>query len=55
VVTPAGLMKAQGFDPAPLDLLKAHFFNPDQPRVPAGVTGVRAANGLAARALIPQG
>jgi hypothetical protein len=36
VVTPAGLMKAQGFDPAPLDLLKAHFFNPDQPRVPAG-------------------
>jgi hypothetical protein len=32
-VTPAGLMKAQGFDPAPLALLK---FNPDQPRVPAG-------------------
>ncbi|MGH6839986.1 MAG: hypothetical protein ACREDT_14555, partial [Methylocella sp.] len=34
-VTPAGLMKAQGFDPAPLELLKAHY-NPDQPRVPAG-------------------
>jgi hypothetical protein len=32
-VTPAGVMKAQGFDPAPLDLLK---FTPDQPRVPAG-------------------
>jgi hypothetical protein len=32
-VTPETLMKAQGFDPAPLDLLK---FNPDQPRVPAG-------------------
>jgi len=28
-------MKAQGIDPAPLDLLKAHF-NPDQPRWPAG-------------------
>ena len=28
-------MRAQGFDPAPLDLLKAHF-NPDQPRWPAG-------------------
>ena len=34
-VTPQTLMKAQGFDPAPLDLLKAHF-NPDQPRWPAG-------------------
>jgi hypothetical protein len=34
-VTPETLMKAQGFDPAPLDLLKANF-NPDQPRVPAG-------------------
>ncbi len=34
-VSPSALMKAQGFDPAPLDLLKAHF-NPDQPRVPAG-------------------
>jgi hypothetical protein len=32
-VTPQALMKAQGFDPAPLALLK---FNPDQPRVPAG-------------------
>jgi hypothetical protein len=32
-VTPQTLMKAQGFDPAPLALLK---FNPDQPRVPAG-------------------
>jgi hypothetical protein len=32
-ITPAGVMKAQGFDPAPLDLLK---FTPDQPRVPAG-------------------
>jgi hypothetical protein len=32
-VTPAALMKAQGFDPAPLALLK---YNPDQPRVPAG-------------------
>jgi hypothetical protein len=28
-------MKAQGFDPAPLDLLKANF-NPAQPRSPAG-------------------
>jgi hypothetical protein len=28
-------MKAQGFDPAPLDLLKANF-NPAQPRWPAG-------------------
>jgi hypothetical protein len=28
-------MKAQGFDRAPLDLLKAHF-NPDQPRWQAG-------------------
>jgi hypothetical protein len=34
-VTPRTLMKAQGFDPAPLDLLKANF-NPDQPRIPAG-------------------
>ncbi len=33
--TPAALMTAQGFDPAPLALLKANF-NPDQPRVPAG-------------------
>jgi hypothetical protein len=32
-VAPATLMKAQGFDPAPLDILK---FNPAQPRVPAG-------------------
>jgi hypothetical protein len=32
-VTPAALMKAQGFDPAPLDLLR---FNPAQLRVPAG-------------------
>ena len=32
-VTPETLMKAQGFDPAPLALLK---FNLDQPRVPAG-------------------
>jgi len=32
-VPPATLMQAQGFDPAPLDLLK---FNPAQPRVPAG-------------------
>lgn len=32
-VAPATLMKAQGFDPAPLDLLK---FNPAQPRWPAG-------------------
>jgi hypothetical protein len=32
-VTQETLMKAQGFDPAPLALLK---FNPDQPRVPAG-------------------
>ena len=32
-ITPQTLMKAQGFDPAPLALLK---FNPDQPRVPAG-------------------
>jgi hypothetical protein len=32
-VTPRTLMKAQGFDPAPLAFLK---FNPDQPRVPAG-------------------
>ena len=32
-VTPRALMKAQGFDPAPLALLK---YNPDQPRVPAG-------------------
>jgi hypothetical protein len=32
-VTPDTLMKAQGFDPAPLALLK---YNPDQPRVPAG-------------------
>jgi hypothetical protein len=34
-VTPRTLMKAQGFDPAPLDLLKANF-NPAQPRWPAG-------------------
>jgi hypothetical protein len=34
-VTPRALMKAQGFDPAPLALLKAHF-NPGQPRWPAG-------------------
>jgi hypothetical protein len=34
-VTPETLMKAQNFDPGPLDLLKANF-NPDQPRVPAG-------------------
>ncbi|MGH6837159.1 MAG: hypothetical protein ACREC9_16875 [Methylocella sp.] len=33
--TPAALMQAQGFDPAPLDLLKANF-NPAQPRWPAG-------------------
>ena len=33
--TPAALMKAQGFDPAPLDLLKANF-NPAQPRWAAG-------------------
>ncbi len=32
-VTPADLMKAQGFDPAPLALLK---YSPEQPRVPAG-------------------
>jgi len=32
-VTPETLMKAQGFDPAPLGFLK---FNPSQPRVPAG-------------------
>lgn len=32
-VTPAFLMQAQGFDPAPLALLK---YNPDQPRVPPG-------------------
>ncbi len=31
--SPATLMKAQGFDPAPLDMLK---FNPAQPRWPAG-------------------
>jgi hypothetical protein len=31
-VTPETLLKAQGFDPAPLALLK---YNPDQPRVPA--------------------
>jgi hypothetical protein len=35
-VTPETLMKAQGFNAAPLALLKAHFFDPDQPRVPAG-------------------
>jgi len=34
-VTPRALMKAQGFDPAPLALLKANF-NPAQPRWPAG-------------------
>jgi hypothetical protein len=34
-VAPETLMKAQGFDPAPLGLSKAHF-NPDQPRIPAG-------------------
>jgi hypothetical protein len=32
-VSPETLMKAQGFDPAPLALLK---YSPDQPRVPAG-------------------
>jgi hypothetical protein len=32
-VTPEALMEVQGFDPAPLALLK---FNPNQPRVPAG-------------------
>ncbi len=34
-VTPQTLMKAQGFDPAPLDLLKANF-NQAQPRWAAG-------------------
>ncbi|MGH6845003.1 MAG: hypothetical protein ACRECU_09855 [Methylocella sp.] len=34
-VTPQALMKAQGFDPAPLDLSNANF-NPAQPRWPAG-------------------
>jgi hypothetical protein len=34
-VTPQTLMEAQGFDPAPLALLKANF-NPAQPRWPAG-------------------
>jgi hypothetical protein len=34
-VTPRTLMKAQGFDRAPLDLLKAHF-NPDQPALAGG-------------------
>ncbi|MGB7045889.1 MAG: hypothetical protein WBD65_13580 [Methylocella sp.] len=34
-VTPETLMKAQGFDPTPLALLKANF-NPAQPRWPAG-------------------
>ncbi len=34
-VTPAALMKAQGFDAARLDFSKANF-NPAQPRVPAG-------------------
>lgn len=34
-VTPETLMRAQGIDPAPLALLKAHF-NPAQPRSPAG-------------------
>ena len=34
-VTPRTLMKAQGFDPAPLDLLKANF-NQAQPRWAAG-------------------
>jgi len=34
-VTPAGPVEAQGFDPAPLDLLKANF-NPAQLRWPAG-------------------
>jgi hypothetical protein len=33
--TPETLLKAQGFDPAPLALLKANF-NLDQPRAPAG-------------------
>jgi hypothetical protein len=33
--TRSPLGKAQGFDPAPLDLLKAHF-NPDQLRWPSG-------------------
>jgi hypothetical protein len=33
--TPVPLMKAQGFDPAPLALLKANF-NQAQPRVPSG-------------------
>jgi hypothetical protein len=32
-VTPDALIQSQGFDPAPLTLLK---YNPDQPRVPAG-------------------
>jgi hypothetical protein len=32
-VTPQALLKAQGYDPAPLALLK---YSPDQPRVPAG-------------------
>jgi len=34
-VTPVALMKAQGFDPAPLNLVKANF-NPAQPRWAAG-------------------
>ncbi|MFZ3326486.1 MAG: hypothetical protein WA231_11575 [Methylocella sp.] len=34
-VISAGLMEAQGFDSAPLDLLKANF-NPALPRWPAG-------------------
>jgi hypothetical protein len=32
-ITPQALLKAQGFDPAPLDIQK---YNPDQPRAPAG-------------------
>jgi hypothetical protein len=43
-VTPTVLMKAQGFDPAPLDLLK---FNPDQHASLPGVVG-KAVNGQVA-------
>jgi hypothetical protein len=49
----AGLVEAQGFDSAPLDLLKANF-NPALPRWPAAM-GATAADGRAARVLIPRG
>jgi hypothetical protein len=49
--TPAALIQVQGFDPAPLDLLKDNF-NQAKPRWPAGngpISGEDLAAALSAR------